>query len=207
MEFYKLDVNSDYLFNELDESYLDQTTLLLNSEWPRSYTERSNSLKLSYENKDSHYHLPVSLILILKQKNLVIGHVSLQLIEILNLNIENPNVYLQSLVLRKDYRGKGLGKLILNLCEQYLIDYLKQNQTFYKFNEIYLNTKDQQKFYEACSYVKIEPIVFNTNSRNLKFNSIIKNLLSSSSNKMLSNSSDNNNDNNICTWYKKKFIY
>jgi ribosomal protein S18 acetylase RimI-like enzyme len=203
MEFYKFDVNSDYLFCELNDLYLEQTTNLLNSEWPRSFTARSHSLKLSYENKKSTFQLPISLILILKDKNQVIGHASLSLIEILNLNIDNPNVYLQSLVVDKNFRKQGLGKMILNLCEKYLIEFLKNNQD-YKFREIYLNTKDQQVFYSNYGYQIIEPLLFNANSKNNKFNIIVKNLFNASqqSGKLVATGSNNEKE----TWFKKKFI-
>ena len=203
MEFYKFDVNSDYLFCELNDVYLEQTTNLLNSEWSRSFTTRSHSLKLSYENKQASYQLPVSLILILKDKNLVIGHASLSLIEILNLNIENPNVYLQSLVVDKSFRRQGFGKMILNLCEKYLIEFLEKNQN-YKFSEIYLNTKDQQIFYSNFGYEIIEPLLFNANSRNSKFNQIVKNLFNSSQQSGKLAATSNNEEKEI--WFKKKFI-
>jgi RimJ/RimL family protein N-acetyltransferase len=211
MAFYKCDVNSDYLFCELNDLYLEQTTNLLNSEWSRSYTERSNSLKSTYANKKTFYQLPVSLILILKEKNLVIGHLSLSFIEILNLNIDIDDdalhVFLQSLIIDKEYRGKGLGKLSLKLCEDYLKEFSLKNN----INEIYLNTKDQQKFYENCGYCKIEPILFNANSRNSKFNSIIKNLFNNNNNssaivKSARLNVKNENDDEKITWYKKKFV-
>jgi ribosomal protein S18 acetylase RimI-like enzyme len=143
------------------------------------------------------------LILILKDKNQVIGHASLSLIEILNLNIDNPNVYLQSLVVDKNFRKKGLGKMILNLCEKYLIEFLKNNQD-YKFSEIYLNTKDQQVFYSNYGYQIIEPLLFNANSMNTKFNIIVKNLFNASqqSGKLVATGSNNEKE----TWFKKKFI-
>lgn len=206
MEFYKCEVNSNYIFCELNDLYLEQTTNLLNSEWPRSYFERSKILKLSYENKQSSYQLPVSLILTSKDRNEVIGHAALSFIEIINLDIENPNVYLQSLVVSKNCRKQGFGKMILNQCEKYLQEFLRQNST-YKFNEIYLNTKDQQLFYLNCGYSKIEPLLFNTNSRNNKFNQIVKNLFNQqqTGNNKLATSNSNDSDEKG-TWFKKKFI-
>lgn len=111
---------------------IESTIKLLNDEWPRNTNARLISLEQS---RDS---LPISLILIGKD-NTLYGHVKLKR------NLPNRNsVFLESLVVDRENRGKGLGKLIMNRTESFV----KQMG----FNEIVLTSIDQVGFYLKLGY-------------------------------------------------------
>lgn len=178
----KNDENQKYLFTELSEKYLDQTAALLNNEWPRSLSQRVLSLKSTFRNSDlDKPRIPVCLVIIDLLKDQVIGHASLVSITTIS-DVEGPKnlAFLQSVLIDKSLRGRGLGKILINLSEAYLTDYSKVNIKEQKTNcdFIYLNTKDRQTFYERLGYIRIEPIQFYTN-KDTKCNQIMKNLMTS----------------------------
>lgn len=185
-----------YIFCELTEKYLDQAANLLNTEWPRSVSQRhlslanfmSQELHLNPCQNDEHHEfkLPISLLLCDKLEDRVIGHASLLQIAVKNNDgiIENL-AFLQSLIVDKDLRGKGLGKKMMCYCELYLNKFSKYQQK-HNLNEktncdyLYLTTKDKQLFYESIGYEKTEPLLFySVKSANSKCNRIMNNLLSS----------------------------
>jgi hypothetical protein len=107
-----------YLFCTLNEKYLKDTALLLNSEWPRSMHQRDSGLKSLISNVNEKLNLPVSLVLVLKQKtdnhdesDKLIGHLSIVPI-CASLDIgKNDQTghlpFIQSVIIDKNYRGKG----------------------------------------------------------------------------------------------------
>lgn len=105
----------EYLFCTLNEKYLKDTALLLNSEWPRSLHQRDSNLKALISNTNERLNLPVSLVLVLKQKNenfdKLIGHLSIvPICASLNNNNSDETEYLpfiQSVIIDKSFRGKG----------------------------------------------------------------------------------------------------
>ena len=115
---------------------IQSTIKLLNDEWPRNTNARLISLEQS---RDS---LPISLILI-GEDNTLYGHVKLKR----NLPSRN-SVFLESLVVDRENRGKGLGKLIMNRTESFV----KQMG----FNEIVLTSIDQVGFYLKLGYEVID---------------------------------------------------
>ena len=161
-----------YTFCDLSEDYVDQTAHLLNQEWPRSLNLRRHNLKASIASTSDSLTLPVSLILIEVSSNHVIGHASIASIAVISdrksstekiVDFENL-AFLQSVIIDKERRGKGLGKKLMHLCENYLIDYGKQESAkkTTDFNCMYLTTRDKQSFYESIGYSRIEPIKFYT---------------------------------------------
>jgi N-acetylglutamate synthase-like GNAT family acetyltransferase len=185
---------SNYFVYELTEKYLNKTAQLINSEWPRAMDQRLTSLKsyiiedeASNKNKKFIYKLPVSLILIDRLNLNVVAHASLVSIATTNQTtkkVENL-VFLQTLVVDKALRGKGLGKKLIISCESYINEFSKQQilkdcENFVNCDYIYLTTKDQQAFYEKVGYKKTEAILFfSLKNSNSKCSQIMNHLISS----------------------------
>ena len=185
----------NYKFCDLTDNYLEQTAQLLNQEWPRSLSIRCHSLK-STITTSSDLTLPISLIIIYLPTNKVIGHASISSIAVISDNINNKMVefenlaFLQSVIIDRELRGKGLGKKLMLLCENYLVDYGKQEINSGKninidYGNMFLTTKDKQAFYESLGYKRIEPIKFYT-VKITKCTEILKRLYSSNSKEEIS---------------------
>ena len=170
---YEKYLDDEFKFCDLNETYLEQTAQLLNQEWPRSMSLRCHTLKSSISTS-ADLTLPVSLLLIHTPTNKVIGHASICPIAVISdandtdKIVEFQNLaFLQSVIVDRELRGKGLGKKLMRLCETYLIEYGVQTKNA---NEsaaadsanMFLTTKDKQGFYESLGYSKIEPIKFYT---------------------------------------------
>lgn len=116
---------------------LEQCVAILNQEWPRSDTIRLRSLTTSSPN------LPTNLILTQTFPDegvFVIGHARISRIP------KNPAaVFIESVVVHPDLRGKGLGKYLMLRCEQYCLETLG-------FTVAYLTTHDKQMFYSRVGY-------------------------------------------------------
>lgn len=167
-----------YLLCELTDEYVQKTAQLINNEWPRSQCQRVLSLR-QYVRSDK-LKIPISLILIDTETDRVIGHASLASITAAN-DMSQNLIFIQSVVVDPQYRGKRLGKKIMLEAELYVSEYAKIPQnTLIKINceFLYLNTKDKQSFYENLGYTRIEPILFYAN-KDSKCNAIMKNLLHS----------------------------
>jgi GNAT superfamily N-acetyltransferase len=177
---------NNYKFCNLTEEYLEQTALLLNQEWPRSLSLRKHTLQsFVTQYNDNKLALPTSLILLQISTSKVIGHTSINSIAVISSKkncdadeFENL-AFLQSVIIDKELRGKGLGKKLMELSEQYLLDYGRQENIKKNTNcdYLYLTTKDKQHFYEALGYEKIEPIKFYSVKEN-KCTEIMKRLYS-----------------------------
>lgn len=116
---------------------LDQCVELINSEWPRSYTARLWSLKSS---KDT---LPTSMVLIDAAENgkpTVLAHAKLSPIP-----SDAEAVFIETVVVDRRYRGKGLGRFLMNEVENHCFGTLH-------VRTIYLSTIDQEGFYARLGY-------------------------------------------------------
>ncbi len=194
-EFLQSLVDKEYFFAELTEKYLIGAAEVLIAEWPRKLEQRCFSLKefiiAESDPNQLQYRLPVSLILISKVDDKVVGHVTLVSITTNNQNKIENLVFLQSLVIDKRLRGKGLGKLVVTFCEHYLREFdkkqLKDAISYTNCLDLYLTTKDQHTFYEKIGYTKTEAINFfakkNPESKNISImNQLLKNLNTSTAN-------------------------
>lgn len=118
---------------------------LINAEWPRSIGARMRSLEMSSDK------LPTSLILI-RDKSYVIGHAKLTPIPSM------PQAcFLESVVIAKDLRGKGLGTELMHQVEKYCQHKLHLKQ-------VVLSTKGQELFYSKLGYKECPPISLYGNS-------------------------------------------
>ena len=123
-----------YFLRHLSDEFVESTARLLNSEWPRSLAQRCESLRglISSNNNsdDCALKIPISLILVEEESRKVMGHASLVSICVLDRDENDQDksasknlVFLQSLLVDRDERGKGIGKLLMRLVEDYLIEY------------------------------------------------------------------------------------
>lgn len=118
--------------------YLTQCCKLINSEWKRSETARLRSLEASSDN------LPTSLILLLG--NQVVGHCKLS-----SIPSKSDACFVESVVVAKEFRGRGFGSFLMKKTEDYCKNVLR-------LNVIYLSTKGQEQFYSKLNYNTCEPI-------------------------------------------------
>lgn len=126
------------LFNR--QNFSAECINLLNQEWPRSYGSRQHS-----QEKSCRSSPPMSFLFIEIETDKLIGHARLCLI---------PNrplsCWIESVIVDKEYRGNGLGKLLMALLEE--------TAKAFGFKEAYLCTKNKVVFYERCGYKKCDPI-------------------------------------------------
>lgn len=115
-----------------------QVAELLNSEWPRNMTARLHSLKSSES-------LPCSLVLLSTSDSAVIGHSKISQV------IGKPNdVIIESVVIRKDLRGNGYGRILMECTEKH--------SKKLGYTSAHLSTHDKCKFYERLGYVYSNPV-------------------------------------------------
>ncbi|BES98857.1 N-acetyltransferase 6 (GCN5-related) [Nesidiocoris tenuis] len=113
---------------------------LINSEWPRSKTARLQSLFMSCDK------FPTSLVLILNDFQIV-GHVKLS-----EITVGGPDIILESVIIHKEHRGKGWGKMLMEDAE----DYVRRRGK----KMIYLSTRGQEGFYEKLGYEVCKPLLY-----------------------------------------------
>jgi len=127
------------------ESIKTQCCEILNDEWPRSETLRRRSLNSSTDD------LPMCLALVQWFYNgkeacpCVLGHARLA-----RITAKAEAVWIESVVLHPDLRGKGIGKYLMLIIEEFA-----KNKGF---SEAYLCTIDRQIFYSRCGYSFCEPV-------------------------------------------------
>lgn len=120
---------------------LNESAELLNKQWKRSTSARVQSLEKSCT------QLPDSLLLIEENENQrrVIGHSRLTRV------LEDPyGCWIGSVVISEDKRKKGYGKYLMQKTEEYA--------RVLQFSTVYLNTHDQQGFYEHLGYSYCDPV-------------------------------------------------
>uniref|UniRef100_A0A0A9XG11 N-acetyltransferase 6 n=1 Tax=Lygus hesperus TaxID=30085 RepID=A0A0A9XG11_LYGHE len=113
---------------------------LLNSEWPRSKAARLQSLFMSCDK------FPTSLVLVLNDFQ-VVGHAKLS-----EITVGGPDVMVESVIIHKEHRGKGWGKMLMEDVEEYIRRRGKKM--------LYLSTRGQEGFYEKLGYEVCKPILY-----------------------------------------------
>lgn len=113
---------------------------LINSEWPRSETARIRSLEASCDS------LPVSLVLTTDNCQKVLAHCKISAIP-----HKKKSCFIESVVVDKNCRGQGLGKLMMKCAEDYC-------RAVLHLKTMYLSTTDQQGFYERIGYEFCQPV-------------------------------------------------
>lgn len=141
---------------------IPETIKLINQEWPRSIGARMWSLESS---KDE---LPTCLVLTKLSKSdsiddpTVLAHLKLTPIPSI------PSAcFIESVVVWKSLRGKGLGTRLMTEAEKYCKFVLK-------LDEIYLSTTDKEDFYKKLGYLPCMPVCIFGGPCNGSFNPVTK---------------------------------
>lgn len=85
-------------------------------------------------------NLPTSLVLTSDSNNTVLAHLKLS-----SIPSRANTCFIESVVVDKEFRGQGLGKLLMRYAEEYAADFLL-------CNVVYLSTIDKVGFYEKLCY-------------------------------------------------------
>ncbi|CAI2348033.1 unnamed protein product [Caenorhabditis sp. 36 PRJEB53466] len=123
---------------------LKKSVTFLNSEWPRSDGSREHSQKKSCRPRP-----PMSFLLLDGETDEILGHA-----RVTTLPNRDRALWIESVMIKKGERGRGLGKYLMNATEQWMLEN--------DFDEAFLSTEDQCRFYESCGYQKCDPIVHST---------------------------------------------
>ncbi|VDO27418.1 unnamed protein product [Haemonchus placei] len=130
------------LYNRQDLN--EKCIKLLNQEWPRSDGAREHS-----QAKSCRLTPPMSFLLIENSTDQLIGHARICLLP------NRPTAcWIESVIVEKECRGLGIGKL--------LMAYVEDAAKGFGFDEAFLSTDDQVIFYERCGYEKCDPILHST---------------------------------------------
>lgn len=113
---------------------------LINSEWPRSKVARLQSLYMSSDK------FPTSLVLILAEQQ-VVGHVKLS-----EIKLGGDELMIESMIIHREHRGKGWGKLLMEEAENYA---QRRGKT-----KMYLSTRGQEGFYSKLGYEVCQPVMY-----------------------------------------------
>lgn len=127
--------------------FLGQTAELLNSHWKKSLDTRLSLLKQSNDSFPINFvgfieGKPSLIILFIVREQgqpQVVAHVVL-----LDIVEKSGGIYLESLIVSPNVRGRGFGKQMMEYVEDYA-----RNQGATK---MWLNTKDKQQFYQYLGY-------------------------------------------------------
>ncbi|XP_040581573.1 uncharacterized protein Naa80 [Lepeophtheirus salmonis] len=125
------------------QDIINQCCDILNFEWPRSETIRIRSLTSSCE------ELPTCLALVhwFSSGPSVLGHAKVAYIP-----SNERGVWIESVVIHPDLRGKGWGKYLMLKVEEYCVNKLGANAA-------YLCTIDKQPFYSRIGYTFCDPVI------------------------------------------------
>ncbi|KAK3787236.1 hypothetical protein RRG08_055959 [Elysia crispata] len=121
----------------------DECSEILNQQWPRSKAARNHSISKSTDT------LPVSLAFVKHLENMsneVLGFSKISAVQ----GIKDAGL-VESVVLREEDRGKGLGRVLMNLTEEY--------GHRLGIRIMYLSTKDKEGFYSHLGYEKCQPVL------------------------------------------------
>ncbi|XP_052057731.1 N-alpha-acetyltransferase 80-like [Mytilus californianus] len=122
-----------------NNQYLEECASVLNEEWPRSKTARIHSLEKSCDK------YPVNLVLV-NDEDLPVGHSRLSIVV-----GREKSCFVESVVVKRSLRGKGLGKLLMQETENFARSE--------GFETMYLSTHDKQDFYQHVGYSFCKPVV------------------------------------------------
>jgi len=123
----------------------DSCCHMLNVEWPRSHVLRMRSLNSSCNDFPMCLALMSSTLVDSDGNPVVLGHVRMTRIPTIP-----RGVWIESVILHPDLRGRGYGKYLMLKAEEFALSR--------GFNEAYLNTIDQQVFYSRIGYQFCDPV-------------------------------------------------
>lgn len=123
-----------------NKHHKDYCVTLLNAVWPRSTAAREHSLNKSCD------ELPCCLVFRRTSNKEVVGYSQIVAVQ----GKQNACLF-ESVIIRDDLRGTGLGRKLMNSTE----DFAKQ----LKFHTAYLSTHDKQGFYARLGYTECGPVI------------------------------------------------
>ena len=165
----------NYYFCELTNKHLNKVVNMLAAHYRTNVEQIANNLENfkthsfimnPCEHESHSFKLPVTLVLVRKRDEKLVGTISINSLLTINLRTEKTEriAYLQGLYVEKDSRGFGIGKTIMNYSELYLSRLCFQQTTkldpmnnLVECNHVYLSTRDKQFLYESINYLKTEP--------------------------------------------------
>ncbi|CAG5136896.1 unnamed protein product [Candidula unifasciata] len=157
----------------------DACAEILNAYWPRSKAARSHVLSKSCD------QLPVCLAFIQQDgsQTEVLGFSKLSAVQGI------PNACLvESVIVREMDRGRGLGKVLMNLTEDYARRLGMRN--------VYLNTIDKEGFYARIGYVRCSPVISLGDNAHRVPEALLKKLMGTSSS--LPDTTDHHSNVTLC---------
>ncbi|CAH1792518.1 unnamed protein product [Owenia fusiformis] len=130
--------------------YLNKCVEILNEEWPRSVAAREHSLEKSMPNGNPPYPgLPCAMVLVAgtepDKEAAILGHSRL-----MPVHGEENSCLIESVVVKKSHRGKGLGKKLMSCSGKQALNL--------GITTMYLVTMDKQDFYKHIGYSICEPV-------------------------------------------------
>lgn len=180
-----MSLDTNYYFCELTCKYFNIAANLLSAHYGVNVEQicsnlenfKSQSFIMNPCEHDEHtFKLPISLVLVRKKDDKLVGHALLNSLEIINSETGKTQriAYLQGLYIDEDSRGSGLGKKVVLYCERYInrfaFQQTKNRNSLVDCKHLYLSTKDKAYFYEKLNYFKSEPPVIISSSANSKTN-------------------------------------
>lgn len=131
------------------EQFIDEVCDLINEEWPRSKEIRKSMLANSSDK------LPCSIIVVDTMedgKNVVLGHARI-------LDSGTQDFVIETVIVRRNVRGKGIGNFLMSSSEQFLVKYFETQNTPPEKRVLSLKTHTAEKFYAKLNYRLCEPIL------------------------------------------------
>ncbi len=131
------------------EQFIDEVCELINEEWPRSKEIRKSMLASSSDN------LPCSIIVVdtnEEGKNVVLGHARI-------LDSGSQNFVLETVVVKRGIRGKGIGSFLMSSSEQFLVEYFKRQNVPSEKRVLSLKTHTAEEFYAKLNFSLCEPVL------------------------------------------------
>jgi hypothetical protein len=160
----------NYYFCELTNKHFNKVADLLAAHYRTNVEQIASNLENfktpnfimnPCQQEQHNFKLPVTLVLVRKYDEKLIGTISMNSLRIISLKTEKTQriAYLQGLYVEKDSRGFGLGKMIILYCELYLsrLCFQQAISNLVECNHLYLSTRDKQFLYESINFFKTEP--------------------------------------------------
>ncbi|KAI6187839.1 N-acetyltransferase 6 [Aphelenchoides besseyi] len=114
---------------------IEECVRLINEEWPKSHSSRLLSVE-----RAANFEPPMAFVLLSAEEEQLIGYG--RFLRILNYN--GNAALLDTIVIKRELRGQGYGRILMNL--------LKAEAIGRDYELLIISTDDKQQFYEKCGY-------------------------------------------------------